>query len=316
MQEKITALRILIILICCVISASAFSQGCSDAGVCTAGSLRSDAIPMAIGKDSIPPKYTLIITPAIGMGEQSVINFTPTVDLTYQAAERLAFNLKIGFNLANGDLGTAYGASDLFLSGIVYFIKKEKMSLSFIGGAKFSVQKANFSIDDKVLPLSYQSGVGTNDLLLGLSFNYKTWYAGAGFQHSFSRSTNTFSHEIYDSTSVALNHFESNRLKRAPDFVLRAEKKFIIKKIRLGLGAGVVMIYHVANDELENSDGDDIEIIGSKGTTLNITAGVNYKINHSWSVNVGVGFPVLVRDVRPDGLTRSWVIFPSLTYTF
>lgn len=311
-------MRLLALAVCCLISLKSFSQGCSDAGVCTMGSLRSDALPAKGLRDSTARelKHSLVITPAISFGEQNTVNFTPTIDATFQLHKRFHANVKTGFNLTTGDLGVAYGASDLFVNGIVYFIKSDSMNFSFIAGGKFAVDKPDFKIDNEVLPLSYQSSVGTQDILFGLAFNYKTWFAGAGFQYPLTKSTNTFQHSDYDSASAALNYFESNRLERKPDVVLRFEKKFYIKKIRLSLGAGVIWIYHLGNDTQLNAAGERVVIDGSKGTTLNLTGNISYKIAERWSCNVGAGFPVIVRDVRPDGLTRSLVLLPSITYSF
>jgi len=317
-SQKHFPLRLFALTLFCSFAVKTFSQGCSDAGVCTIGSLRSDAMPMGTNGDSTTRnlKHTLVITPAISFGEQNTVNFTPSFDATFQIFKRFHANVKTGFNLTSGDLGFAYGASDLFVSGIFYFIKSDSMNLSFVAGGKFALEKADFTIDNKVLPLSYQSTVGTNDILFGLSFNYKTWYLGVGFQHSLTESSNTFHFSDYDSSSAALGYFESNRLQRAPDVVLRFEKKFFIKKIRLGLGAGFIWIHHLDDDTQFNDAGERITIDGSKGTTLNLIGNITYKISPTWSCNFGVGFPVIVRDVRPDGLTRSLVLLPSVTYSF
>jgi hypothetical protein len=299
-------------------SVQIFSQGCSDAGICSIGNLRTDATHINFSKDpqKVPYKHSLIITPSISLGEQRTINFTPSFDATFQLHERFLFNVKTGFNITSGNLGVSYGANDIFASGIFNLMKRDSVNFSLIIGTKISIQKADFSINDKVLPISYQSGVGTNDILFGASFNYKTWYVGAGFQHSLSKSSNSFHFSEYDSVHMARQYFESNRLQRAPDVVLRFEKKFLFRKIRLGLGAGFVFIYHILQDSQLDDAGNRVKIKGSEGTTLNITANVNYKITERWSANLGVGFPVLVRKVRPDGLTRSVVLLPSIQYSF
>ena len=57
-------------------------------------------------------------------------------------------------------------------------------------------------------------------------------------------------------------------------------------------------------------------IIGSEGLTLNLTADARYAFNDQWALEVAMGTPLIVRDVRPDGLTRSLVLNVGLRYAF
>ncbi len=49
-------------------------------------------------------------------------------------------------------------------------------------------------------------------------------------------------------------------------------------------------------------------IDGSQGLTLNGNAFFDYEINKKNALQLNVGAPFVVRDARPDGLTRGLVI--------
>jgi len=58
------------------------------------------------------------------------------------------------------------------------------------------------------------------------------------------------------------------------------------------------------------------EIDGSEGLTLNLTADLRYQLNSSWWLEASMGSPLVVREVRPDGLTRALVANVGLRYAF
>ena len=55
-----------------------------------------------------------------------------------------------------------------------------------------------------------------------------------------------------------------------------------------------------------------MEIEGSQGLTLNWNLYLDYELNNDQALQLNVGSPFIVRDTRPDGLTRSFVA--SLEY--
>jgi hypothetical protein len=67
-------------------------------------------------------------------------------------------------------------------------------------------------------------------------------------------------------------------------------------------------IYHLSNDKYTNNLGIENEIKGSQGLTLNGNAYLDYEINNKNALQLNVGMPFVVRDARPDGLTRSFVV--------
>jgi hypothetical protein len=53
-------------------------------------------------------------------------------------------------------------------------------------------------------------------------------------------------------------------------------------------------------------------IQGSAGLTLNLNAFLDYNITEKSGIQFSAGMPLLVRETRPDGLTRSFIA--SLEY--
>ncbi|MGB8193763.1 MAG: hypothetical protein WCF67_17660, partial [Chitinophagaceae bacterium] len=109
----------------------------------------------------------------------------------------------------------------------------------------------------------------------------------------------------------------SNDFNRKGDVLLRSAYNFMLHK-KLNVHAGLLAIYHLAEDTYidANISNSPISIKGSKGTTLNITAAANYALNNKISIGLSGGIPLIVRDVRPDGLTRHFVIAPELIIKF
>jgi hypothetical protein len=63
----------------------------------------------------------------------------------------------------------------------------------------------------------------------------------------------------------------------------------------------------LTNDKYTDELEVEREIIGSQGLTLNGNVYLDYEINRKHLVQFNVGMPFIVRDSRPDGLTRSFI---------
>lgn len=66
-------------------------------------------------------------------------------------------------------------------------------------------------------------------------------------------------------------------------------------------------IYHLSNDKFTDIDGIVQEIEGSEGLTLNWNVYFDYSIKDNQNLQLILGAPFIVRDARPDGLTRSFI---------
>ena len=96
-------------------------------------------------------------------------------------------------------------------------------------------------------------------------------------------------------------------------------KQFIVQP-------GLLAIYHTTEDTRLVQEPDFAGVVpatperiivsGSQGLTLNLTVDARYRMNAAWSIEASFGSPVVTRDVRPDGLTRSLVLNAGLAYRF
>jgi hypothetical protein len=89
------------------------------------------------------------------------------------------------------------------------------------------------------------------------------------------------------------------------------------------LQPGLLAIYHLQNDSrlndaapMSDMGSDRITLTGSQGLTLNLTADLRYKLAEKWAIEATFGTPLITREVRPDGLTRSLVTGVGLRYRF
>jgi hypothetical protein len=78
----------------------------------------------------------------------------------------------------------------------------------------------------------------------------------------------------------------------------------------------LLFIYHLGNDTYEDIFGNRQEIKNSEGLTINANYITNYKINTANSIEASIAFPIVYREIRPDGLTRSATLGISFKHSF
>ncbi|HLG34651.1 MAG TPA: hypothetical protein VI757_07180, partial [Bacteroidia bacterium] len=125
---------------------------------------------------------------------------------------------------------------------------------------------------------------------------------------------NKFLRSKWFGNADAQKYFESNQLRRGNDALLRIERKFELKKVTLSFG--VLNIIHLQKSSIVDSTGARIEVKGSDGLTLNVTGSLRYEILKRTLLNFSFGVPTIVRDARPDGLTRKLVLTAGVNYRF
>ncbi|MBL7952163.1 MAG: hypothetical protein JNM62_10635 [Flavobacteriales bacterium] len=308
-------------------NSAGLAQGCSDAGVCTAGPIGQIA-PL---NDSVShePRHLARFTYTYAVGEQGVRIMQVQPELSMGLTDRLSLQLKIPYISATGNLGDNGGPGDLVSTASYAFIKEHERNLTAVAGLRLptgrftpaSFEEATFGPSARPLPMPYQLGLGTTDLLLGMQYRRERWSGTAAYQHVLVQNNqSTFLHRYWDGVPAARRYFESYALERANDAVARIQYAVPIK--RLTLQPGILAIWHLGKDSrLAIPDGADlspyrIDIAGSEGLTLNVTADARYRVNDAWSVEASIGTPVITREVRPDGLTRALVTNVGLRYAF
>jgi len=148
---------------------------------------------------------------------------------------------------------------------------------------------------------------------LGTNFKFKNWDFNAAVQIPVLNINKNSYFKEYSGTDdfPSTNLFErrSDALFRTTYSIKTPNKKFIFKP-------NVLFIYHLGEDSFENVFGVRESIVGSDGLTINGNLASLYVINEQNSIELSLATPFLVREVRPDGLTRSFVAGFTYKYLF
>ncbi len=288
-----------------LLSGYMFSQGCSDAGICSV----NDGFQL----DDKQFKNTLEFAAIYSLGEADVSYFSPYVSYTKRFDDRFSFTGKITFSTANGSFGTRSQFGDAFVIGNYAFAEKNKKQWSILTGFKFPFTASNLKINGYSLPLDYQSSLGTVDLFLGTSLRYEKWDFNAILQIPvFNLNKNS-----YFSEYAGTDDFSSTNLfARQPDALVRATYSVKTPNKKFTFKPNVLFIYHLGEDSFETIFGQRERIKGSDGLTINGNLITSYNLTKQSALELSIASPLVVRDVRPDGLTRSFVLGLQYQYSF
>jgi hypothetical protein len=117
----------------------------------------------------------------------------------------------------------------------------------------------------------------------------------------------------YPSEPLTLKYWPTNKFLRKGDVVGRVSYNFKTEG-RFSVRPSLLGIYHETNDTYQDNNKVRRAIFNSKGLTLNANVFIDYRFKNGSGVELSLGTPFIVRDQRPDGLTRSFVA--SLEYQF
>ncbi|MEI8133514.1 MAG: hypothetical protein WCH46_00385 [bacterium] len=183
---------------------------------------------------------------------------------------------------------------------------------------QLGVKLATGSTNVLHLPLRYQSGLGTNDILLGIL------YAAANPQkYDYDLFQGGFSLQI-PLGKVAQDSFS---LQRSIDLLGRIDYNYPILQ-KFGLKAGALVIAHLTKATRSETfiyttetspDPISTEVtstINENTFQCNITAGATYTYQGDISLETGFILPLLKRKYNYDGLKREYTLFVSANYHF
>jgi len=286
-------------------STLAWSQGCSDAGICSINKGFTDE------KEQF--KNSLEYASIYSLGEADVQYLSHYISYTKRFNERFAFTSKVTLSTANGSFGTRTQFGDAFLIGNYTFKEKKQKQWSTLLGLKFPFTASNLKINGYPLPLDYQSSLGTVDVFVGTNLHYKQWdFNGAVQVPVVNLNKNSYFAEYSGTTDFP----STNLFERQPDALLRATYTVNVPKSKFSFKPNVLFIYHLGEDSYENIFGQREKIKGSDGLTVNGNLLSTYRINQQNKLELSIASPFVVRDVRPDGLTRSLVLGLQYQYSF
>lgn len=279
------------------------AQGCSDAGLCTLPPFKSN--PSLF-------KNALTLSQNVGFGEANTVSFAYSLEGKFRLSKGPFLHLKIPFAVITGNLGTSRGLGDLNLALTQTLWVGEKGQLNLTLGGKLSADNADKSRDGLPFPMAYQTSQGTDDLLAGISGRLEKWLFTAGYQHPFRRNKNGFLRSRWPGEPDAGLYFESNRLKRGDDLMVRVEREFNRGQTKLFFGLSPIV--RLQKDRILDGTGADVSLAGSNDLTLNVTAGANFPLGRNLNLNITGGAPVISRDIQADGLQRGGTLITNLEY--
>jgi hypothetical protein len=300
------ASRIIITILLLSLNYSIKGQGCSDAGFCTLNSFKpmdSETGLEAINQFKIGASY--------GDADHSIFIIENYLEYDRRMNEKLGLGLKIKSMVQNGNDISAFGLSDIYLNASYKLTQNAELTV----GTKIPLSNADKKKDDLPLPMDYQSSLGTFDLILGFGYAIKNLQLIAAIQQPLSQNKNEFIAESYPVDSKISTFQSTNKFKRSGDILLRVSYLFKLGE-KLKLTPSILPIYHLTNDKYTDTSGEENEISGSQGLTLNGNIYLDFKINDKNAIQLSSGVPFVTRDSRPDGLTRSFVLNFEYKYIF
>ena len=282
-----------------------YSQGCNDAGLCSMGDLDGQGLTMG-------NKYNTQLSYYFGLGEQqSLIN-------TIQFEQRFMFwenrgqiFLQLPFQYIYGDLGQTFGIGDISVGFNYTYLRKKDVTASFLIAAKLPSNDANKTIDSKGAPMVYQSSLGVYDYALGANFFYKKWQLGMGYLKPLGSNRNYFYYAEWPDNTDAQEYTQMQDLARGDDGMLRLNRFFYSKKNRYNVG--LLALYRLQKDKITQGE-NRIALENSDGLTLNINFGYQKVLKNDDAITASFAAPLITREVRVDGLTRTFVLM--FTYAF
>ncbi|MBX2991211.1 MAG: hypothetical protein KF749_08585 [Bacteroidetes bacterium] len=261
-----------------------YSQ-CSDAGVCSIGSqheqLRhSFSAGYVFGKSSKSDDLTF---------------HSFQVEGSIRVLEDSRLSIVLPWSSASGPLGKASGIGDLTILWSQVVLKNDAHQLSVQIGGKFATGNADLGN----LPQAYQPGLGTNDLLLGISFDTEPWLFALGYQLSRGRSDNA-----------------ATQLKRGDDVLARVGYKTGADDFTFGLELLAIKRLQEASILSPSAQiiSSFMSIPESDRLQVNVLGTASMKLSESYSLRVLGAVPLRSRPVNVDGLTRSITLSLGLQY--
>jgi hypothetical protein len=309
---------VILIIIFLINSFGVFGQGCSDAGFCTMGAMK----PSQDFNKKVPVKLRSVsIGLYEGQSKTSAIIRAGILDFGITLGSQYDLQVKVPYMFVSGNFGSTSGLGDISLSLTKSLLSKPEFDVMGTLGAKIPTNRSNITVPNKdmVLPMYYQTSLGTYDIVAGASFINRKWLVSIGYQQPIiHQNENTFEASTdqwgwYEGgMDYVREHAQARHLKRGTDIMMRFERNF--RMSRLNFNLGLLPIYRITQDQALNENDEYEKLEGTTGLALSALFGATFKFNVLSGINLIYGHRITDRDYNPDGLTRKHVI--NLTYTY
>jgi len=254
---------------------------CSDGGVCSVGGHSMEQ------GDKSPLSISVSYNFGASGKEDDVKYHTFRISALYNVLKTTSVQLLLPYNIQSGPLGNVNGIGDLILSVNQNLFKNDNSTLE----ASAAVKLATGEVNKENLPMTYQSGLGSNDVIFTLNYSYDQLGVGIGYQLAGIRNKNFI------------------KLKRGDDLLVRASYNFLLDKFiitpqllfikRLGKS-------NIVDNRVMAAQEYFIDVEKSDQTQVNLLTQVQYQANSSYSLFADFAIPFIKREVNIDGLTRSF----------
>jgi len=187
------------------------------------------------------------------------------------------------YSYQNGPLGSVGGVGD----AILIWGQKISENLKLNGGLKLATGDENSGAN---LPQTYQPGLGTNDILLGLTYGVSDF--------SFS--------DAYQYVEKKRNENVVTRLLRGDDLFLKGS--YLKTFDAFSISGEIMGIQRLQKSSVLDSSSVEESFITVDDDQVQINLGIDlrYRFSDRLDVNLYAAFPLLQREVNVDGLKRSF----------
>jgi len=299
-------------------------QGCSDAGFCTMGAMKPD---QAFNKKVKLKLRSIELSYYQGQTTLSPVVTVINLDAGFSITKNLSGQIKLPYYSVKGNFDNTSGLGDISLSLTQRLIDTENFDLSATIGTKIPINSSNIKSSGQkvsgteglVLPMYYQTSLGSVDFVAGASLISSKWLIATGVQMALTANNNTWQADewvgIYPSEDYVRENDDANMLKRGTDIMLRVERNFRFAKYSFNVG--LLPIFRITKDQIVDRDTQEyVKLEGSTGMALTALGGATYNFNINNAVKFTYGQKITVRDVNPDGLTRSNVLIVAYLFRF
>lgn len=266
------------VLFACI--TSRLSAQCSDAGACSIG-----------GMDTAPG-HRVALRYAFGKsGKSDGLSFhTVEAEADVAVSGRSRIMVSLPWSRSSGPSGNLGGLGDLTVLWHQPLADLGSGTLSVQGGARLATGES----DGGGLPQAYQPGLGTNDILFGLTYSAGSWHAAAGYQLSRGRSSNAIT-----------------RLRRGDDLMVRVGYSTELTGVQGGVDLLAIKRLHVSSVAGAVA-GTFVDVPGSDQFQVNVVPSAGIQVGDAFTLRVTGAIPLRSREVNVDGLTRSLTILVGL----
>ncbi|MCC6397189.1 MAG: hypothetical protein IT282_09230 [Bacteroidetes bacterium] len=249
---------------------------CSDAGVC------------AIGSGGNQPSHILGARYVFGSSgnPDNLTVHSVEVEGSVSLSSSATISIHVPWVRISGPGGAVNGVGDITALWSQRVLDSPAGILFAQVGTRVATGKSNVAN----LPQAYQPGLGTNDLLLGVSYETDPWTFAIGYQLSRGRSDNAVT-----------------RLKRGDDLLARVGFQTRIDTLAVGLEVlGIKRLQRSSVLDARTPGNETfIEVPESDQFQINLLGTIRFPVSERITLRGSIAVPVLERKVNIDGLKRS-----------